>query len=93
MRIHIALWLAVGTFLATPGTVSAEPLILSDHAAVSRALSVTAVEPVARRYLRKPPHCCRYVHKRPHSWTNSPYWRPYQYRYWKFYYPYGGPLF
>ena len=28
-----------------------------------------------------------------YDWTYLPYWRPYQYRYWKFYYPYGGPLF
>jgi hypothetical protein len=27
------------------------------------------------------------------NWQCYPYWRPYQYRYWQFYYPYGGPLF
>ncbi len=27
------------------------------------------------------------------NWTYYPYWRLYQYRYWQFYYPYGGPLF
>ena len=31
--------------------------------------------------------------KRRYDWTYYPYWRPYQYRYWKFYHPYGGPLF
>ena len=30
---------------------------------------------------------------RRYNWTYYPYWRPYQYRYWQFYYPYGGPLF
>jgi hypothetical protein len=27
------------------------------------------------------------------NWTCYPYWRPYQYYYWQFYYPYGGPHF
>ena len=30
---------------------------------------------------------------RRYDWSYYPYWRPYQYRYWNFYYPYGGPLF
>jgi hypothetical protein len=30
---------------------------------------------------------------RRYDWTDYPYWRPYQYRYWQFYYPHGGPLF
>jgi len=93
MRIYVALLLAAGSFPLPRGTVSAAPLILSEHAAVSRALSVSAVEPAAGRYLHKRPHFWRYGHKRRHFWTNYPYWRPYQYRYWKFYYPYGGPLF
>jgi len=93
MHIFIALSLAAGAFFMAPATVSAAPPILAEHTAVSRALSVTAVEPVGRRYLRKHRYCCRHVRQRPHSWTNYPYWRPYQYRYWKFYYPYGGPLF
>jgi hypothetical protein len=91
MRLCVVLLLSV-RFLVPRGTVSAAPLILSEHAAIER-LSVSSVEHAARRYLRKRPHCCRYIHKRRHSWTNYPYWRPYQYRYWKFYYPYGGPLF
>jgi hypothetical protein len=93
MRIYIAVSLAIATLLAAPGTVSAAPLLLSEHGAISRALSVTVVEPAAQRYLRKRPNCCRYVRRRRPSWTDYPYWRPYQYRYWKFYYPYGGPLF
>jgi hypothetical protein len=88
MRMSIALSLAAGAFLAAPlmvpGTASAAPLVLSEHAAVSQELSVKAVEPVGRR---------RYVRKRRYDWTYYPYWRPYQYRYWQFYYPYGGPLF
>jgi hypothetical protein len=30
---------------------------------------------------------------RRYDWSYYPYWRPYQYRYWQLYYPYGGPLF
>ena len=30
---------------------------------------------------------------RRYNWTYYPYWRPYQYRYWQFMYPYGGPMF
>jgi hypothetical protein len=30
---------------------------------------------------------------RRYNWTYHPYWRPYQYRYWQFMYPYGGPMF
>jgi hypothetical protein len=56
---------------------------------MSREHSGAVVVEVARR--------ARYKHyaysKRRYNWTYYPYWRPYQYRYWKFYYPYGGPLF
>jgi hypothetical protein len=92
MRILIALSLAAGALLMMLGTVSAAPLMLSEHA-VSRVLSVTTVEPVSRRYLRKHRYSGRHVRKRRYTWTNYPYWRPYQYRHWKLYYPYGGPLF
>jgi hypothetical protein len=90
MRMAIALALfAAASFLA-PGSASAVPLALGDHAALSRDASAAALEPVARRYTRSK----RYAYsKRRYNWTYYPYWRPYQYRYWKFYYPYGGPLF
>jgi hypothetical protein len=88
MRILIALSLAAGALLIMLGTVSAAPLILSEH-----AVSRVTVEPIARRYLRKHRHSGRHVRKRQYTWTNYPYWRPYQYRHWKFHYPYGGPLF
>jgi hypothetical protein len=38
-----------------------------------------------RRYAVAVPRGC--------NWQCYPYWRPYQYRYWQFFYPYGGPLF
>jgi hypothetical protein len=31
--------------------------------------------------------------KRRYDWTYYPYWRPYQYHYWQYIYPDGGPLF
>ena len=89
MRIAVALALFAGAFLLAPGSGSAVPLALGDHAAMSQELSGSVVEQVARRA-----HYKRYAHsKRRYNWTYYPYWRPYQYRYWQFYYPYGGPLF
>jgi hypothetical protein len=89
MRIAIAFPLAAGLLLLAPGAATAAPLVLSDHAAVTKTLAGDRAEPVAHRVYKKR----RYVRKRRASWTSLPYWRPYQYRYWKFYYPYGGPLF
>jgi hypothetical protein len=88
MAVIVAL-IAAAAFLA-PSSASAAPLALGDHAALSRDLAENAVEPVARRYTRS-----KHYAKRPrrYDWTYYPYWRPYQYRYWQFYYPYGGPLF
>lgn len=94
MRILIAFSLMCGVAFLAPTVVTAAPLALSDHAAVTKTLGSanTRVEQVgwrgrarrcARRYARR--YCC--------TWTCRPYWRPYQYRYWQYYYPYGGPLF
>ena len=89
MRIAVALALFAGAFFLAPGPAHAVPLVLGDHAAMSQELSGAVVEEVARRARYK-----RYAYsKRRYNWTYYPYWRPYQYRYWKFYYPYGGPLF
>lgn len=89
MRSAIALFLLAGAFLLAPGAAQAVPLALGDQAALSRQASAAPVEEVSRRARYK-----RYAYaKRRYDWTYLPYWRPYQYRYWKFYYPYGGPLF
>ena len=86
--------IAAGAYLLAPGAVSAAPPIVSEQAAVNRAVGVTAIERVGRRALRKQRRqCCGDARVKRYSWTKRPYWRPYQYRYWKFYYPYGGPLF
>jgi hypothetical protein len=91
MRMAIVVAFFAAASLLAPGSVSAAPLALGDQAALSRDASAAAVEPVARRYNRSK----RYVGKHPrrYNWSYYPYWRPYQYRYWQLYYPYGGPLF
>jgi len=88
MRIAIAL--AALAFLVTAQPASAAPLLLGDHAGLSHGSSDGLVQPVHykykyRRYAAAAPRGC--------NWQCYPYWRPYQYRYWQFYYPYGGPLF
>jgi hypothetical protein len=88
MRCAIALSLLTGAVLLAPGAEAA-PLALGDQAGLSREASAALVGEVSRRARYK-----RYPYaKRRQDWTYLPYWRPYQYRYWKFYYPYGGPLF
>ena len=91
MRTAIVVALVAAASFLAPGSASAVPLALGDQAALSRDASAAALEPVARRYTRSK----RYAGKssRRYNWTYYPYWRPYQYRYWQFYYPYGGPLF
>jgi hypothetical protein len=86
MRIAIAL--AILAFLAAPA--SAAPLLLSDHAKLTKEASTAPVQTVRYKYKYK-----RYAVVAPRrcNWQCYPYWRPYQYRYWQFYYPYGGPLF
>ena len=90
MRVAIAFAILAGGFLVAPQSAQAGPLALGDHAALSRDAAVTHVTEVARpaRYSKR-----RSYGKRRYNWTYLPYWRPYQYRYWQFYYPYGGPLF
>ena len=89
MRIPIALSLVVGAFLLTPAAATAAPLALSNHAAVTQELSISAVELVARRARKTRP----YTRKRQPDWMCEPHWYPYQYYNWQYYYPHGGPLF
>jgi len=86
MRFAIAL--AVLAFVATSQPASAAPF----HATLTKEANGGLVETVHykykyknRRYAAAVPRGC--------NWQCTPYWRPYQYRYWQFYYPYGGPLF
>jgi hypothetical protein len=92
MRSAVAIALIVGGLTITSGSVSATPLALGDHAALSRDMSA-AVMQVAHRhaYAR---HYKRYANApRRYNWQYYPYWRPYQYYYWQHYYPHGGPMF
>jgi hypothetical protein len=93
MRISIVLSLVAGLAILAPAAASAAPISLSDHAAMIKSARAASagVEQVRQRYRVR--HCGRYGRRACPSWTRRPYWRTYQYRYWKFYYPYGGPLF
>jgi hypothetical protein len=92
MRIAVALAFLAGVLL-TAGQASAAPLALGDHAALSREAAKSVTESVSYRAKARR-HYQRYAYAgRRYDWTYRPYWRPYQYRYWQFYYPYGGPLF
>lgn len=82
MRIAI-MTLIAGGLLLSPKPAVALPLI--------DAASPGMVEPAASKKVYKQRKARRYA--RRDDWTQRRYWRPYQYRYWKYYYPYGGPLF
>ena len=89
----LAFALVAGAFLLAPKPASALPLALGDHAALSQEIGGAVVEQVSRRSVTAR-RSYRYAYgPRRYNWTYYPYWRPYQYRYWQFYYPYGGPLF
>ena len=64
---------------------------LGDQAEISRNLGAAAFELAARRAKARQKHYAKKT--RRYDWSYYPYWRPYQYRYWQLYYPYGGPLF
>lgn len=89
MRFAIALSLVAAAFLLAPGIATAAPFALANHGAVSQKLSDSAVEQVARRSTKtrkqtRKRRCSGKCKKRP--------WYPYQYRYWKYYLPFGGPF-
>jgi hypothetical protein len=92
MRIAVVIASLAGAVFLAPGPVHAAQFALADQADLSRTAAETTLEKATRRSeLRR---AKRYGYaKRRYDWTYYPYWRPYQYRYWQFYYPYGGPLF
>ena len=94
MRIAIALAVLAGVFLIAPKPASSAPLALGDQARLSQQLSGALVE-TARYKTAHVRTYKRYASNTPrrYNWSYYPYWRPYQYHYWQFYYPYGGPLF
>ena len=93
MRIVIAFSLMCGVAFFAPTVVSAAPLALSDHAALTKSVGSTSAGVEEARYRHKARRGKRYARRGCSTWTCKPYYRPYQYRYWQFYYPHGGPLF
>ena len=92
MRIAIAFSIVCSVILLGSAAVTAAPLALSGHAAAIKTVGDTnvMVETVARRTKTRRK---RRRYQRACGWQCRPYWRPYQYRYWQFYFPHGGPLF
>jgi hypothetical protein len=89
MRIAIAILVSFGAFWAATSPAGAAPVPLAGAAA--RAISENTgslVETAAKRTRKAATRSARKC-----GWRCKRYWRPYQYRYWKFYYPHGGPLF
>lgn len=96
MRLAFAFSTLAVMALLMAAPASAAPVALAGHGALEEALlhqsanEGSLVEPVAkRRRVRK----TRRTRAKRCGWQCKPYWRPYQYRYWQFYYPHGGPLF
>ena len=92
-RLLLAFALMAGAFVLAPKPASALPLALGDHAAISQEISGAAVQEVARRSVNAHRYNRYAAGPRRYNWTYYPYWRPHQYRYWQFMYPYGGPMF
>jgi hypothetical protein len=91
MRRAVFLTVFAAAAFLLPAHASALQGALGDQAAISRDLGAAAFELAARRAKARHKH---YATKtRRYDWSYYPYWRPYQYRYWQLYYPYGGPLF
>jgi hypothetical protein len=86
--------LSAGAFLIAPLAASAAPLALGDQAKLSHEMAGATVF-TARYKTAQARNAKRYASRTPrrYDWAYYPYWRPYQYHYWQFYYPYGGPLF
>lgn len=90
MRIAIPVLVLVGVAWLAAAPADAAPVPLSGTAAHTIAKSSgSAAITVAKRTQKRVVRCS----PRSRNWQCKRYWRPYQYRYWKFYYPYGGPLF
>ena len=79
MRIAAALAFIASVLVMTPEAVSAMPLTLGDHAALSRHMSTTVMQVAHRHAYAR--HYKRYVYTAPrrYNWQYYPYWRPYHY--------------
>lgn len=79
MRIAIAA-LAPANAAPAPLTGTASHAIAADTGSLAMTVAKRSRKSVSRS-------------TRKCGWQCKRYYRPYQYRYWKFYYPFGGPLF
>ncbi len=59
---------------------------------MSQEISGAVVEQASRRSVEAPATIATLMARAAINGL-LPYWRPYQYRYWQFMYPYGGPMF
>jgi hypothetical protein len=84
-----AVFLAIFAAAVLLAPASAASLQAAPGDAVASDLGA-GFEPVAYRAKARK-HAAK--KSRRYDWSYYPYWRPYQYRYWEFYYPHGGPLF
>ncbi|MDJ0511849.1 MAG: hypothetical protein QNJ62_00235 [Methyloceanibacter sp.] len=88
MRIAIAALVVLGVAWFGVAPVHAVPLTGTASHTLVEATGLQAID-VAKRSRKK----VRRSTTRKCGWQCKRYYRPFQYRYWKFYYPYGGPLF
>lgn len=89
MRYALAALVMIGAAL-TAASTNAAPVPLTGTAAHTIAedagsMAMTVAKRTPKKVVRRSTRNC--------GWQCKRYYRPYQYRYWKFYYPYGGPLF
>ncbi len=89
MRTAIALLHLCRRRFFGAGPASAVPLALGDQAALSRDVS-GGVAGAGGRAAMRAPSATAAKYPRRYNWCYYPYWRPYQYRYWQFYYPMAG---
>jgi len=89
MRIAIAALTVLGLAWFGAAPVHAAPVPLTGTAShtLAGAAEPEAI-PVAKRSRKTVRRSARKC-----GWQCKRYYRPFQYRYWKFYYPFGGPLF
>jgi hypothetical protein len=89
MRIAIAALLTIGASWLALAPADAAPVPLTGTRAHTIAgdtgsMAITVAKRTRKTVTRSARKC---------GWQCKRYYRPYQYRYWKFYYPFGGPLF
>lgn len=91
MRIALVFLVLLGGVWLSGAPAAAAPVPLSGAAARAASDSAGTMVTTAGKRARTQKAVRRGT--RDCGWQCRRYWRPFQYRYWKYYYPYGGPLF